>query len=594
MAEWIPQYVSENGLFTGSVLKGSMQRFLDASSAITGGLQSRFELLEQNTSDWYWTGAYGTKGQKIIELAKTDTANNTILFEIEVKKPEGATYWKQTIVFYISYYSDYTQGANYDQWHDHISLGGISRYEYATPYSMPTATSIITANPGIDPWWNEGDLTAVPAQWDLQLSRFMLGIGNGYVNDEEYFGVYLYDEQYRLTVANKQRAQYASLAVPMSTLKQLFGGDFEPEEEEDPTEDPINPDNPPGPTDPSDPGGGGDHDRNEDPIPEPDLPVIGAAGAGFVTMYRMTQGEIQIFARDLFTDPFDPNKAWQNIKNFFSDPLDFMIGCMIVPFTPASTHAEYPEFGLFTWPDPYDVIDNQFHIIDCGAHYIPNYYNTALDYNPLTKITVWLPFIGYRDLDADEVMGRTIKIKYHVDCLTGDCVAFIIKVRPLYEQVIAQYSGNCALRVPYGRQSFDAAVQAGIQLLGGAAGAAVGAAQIMSEGGGPEGSESLSGVAKSFTVGAINSMKVHTERAGVAGASAGYMGVMKPYVIRHIPDQSLPDNYKRIVGYPSNVGGRLSQFSGFTAVENIELSGVMATDEEKHEIISILRGGFII
>ena len=234
------------------------------------------------------------------------------------------------------------------------------------------------------------------------------------------------------------------------------------------------------------------------------------------------------------------------------------------------------------------------------------YYKSALDYNPLTSDTLYLPYIGYRKLDPDEVQGHTLKIKYHVDVMTGDCVAFIIRTTASEmapkEQVIAQFSGNCGTRVAFGRQSFDNAISASIQLMGGAVGAIGGLAMLAGGAGGlvsggkqlAEGmiASSVSGMAAS----AVNGSKAHTERSGVMGASAGYMGVQFPYLIRQVPHQSLPDKgyYRRLNGYPCNKAGSLSSFHGFTCIESIELSGIGATQDEKTEILNMMSAGVIL
>ena len=340
-------------------------------------------------------------------------------------------------------------------------------------------------------------------------------------------------------------------------------------------------------------GGDGGHDQTQTPIPIPGMPPIGGTDAGFVTCYRMTLAEMHTFAADLF----DPD-AWAAIKAFFSDPMDFICGVMILPFQPPSSVRAYPKFGLFTWHNAYDVVSSQFVEIDCGSILIPKYYGSCFDYAPYTKITIWLPYIGYRELNTDEVMGKTIKVKYHCDVLTGDCIAFI--TRPYentsLDQVIAQFSGNCAVRVPFGRLSFDAAVSASIQLIGGAVGLAAGGiagAAGLTESAGGISAAQISSQVSATTVGAVNSMKTTAERSGNAGASAGFMSIQKPYLIREIPRQSLPENYKSFAGYPSNLGGNVGSFSGFTAIETIKLR-VSATDQEKAEIIELLRGGVFV
>lgn len=345
---------------------------------------------------------------------------------------------------------------------------------------------------------------------------------------------------------------------------------------------------------PSKPGGGdGDHRMPYDPVPVPGLPDIGPNSAGFVYMVTLTVSEMQTFATDMLRPTM-----WTAIKNFFADPMDFICGIMIVPYTPTSTYRVYPKFGENVFEHDYAKVTHQYKEIDCGSLNITKYFGSCFDNNPFTELLVWLPYVGYRKLDPDECVGKSVHIKYHCDCMTGDCVCFISTEagNPPYSRVIAQYDGNCGVRVPFGSNSFDAAIQASVQLLGGAVGALAGGA-VAGPTGIAAGSMAAAQIANSVsgsTVSAVTANKARTERSGVAGASAGYLSVQKPYLLRTVPQQSLPTNYKDLEGYPSNIAGPLTGFNGYAAVETINLNGLTATKEEINEIQSLLTGGVYI
>ena len=274
-----------------------------------------------------------------------------------------------------------------------------------------------------------------------------------------------------------------------------------------------------------------------------------------------------------------------------------------LPVDAPTSGARTPAIGDFHWDKAYPIINNEFVEIDCGNIEIPPYWDSAFDMSPYTRLSVSLPFIGVKEIDADEVMGANINIKYHVDVCTGDCVAFITRFggradmyNVMYEQVIAQFSGNMGLRVPMGRTSYDSAVNAGFNLLGSAinvGGSLAGAAL------GDVGSISASQVANqisSATMTTVNGMKRHIERTGSISGCAGYMGILRPYLLRQIPRQDLPKEYKRLEGYPANKGGTLQQFvgSGLNSIEAMELNGFTGYESEREELLRILKGGVII
>lgn len=348
-------------------------------------------------------------------------------------------------------------------------------------------------------------------------------------------------------------------------------------------------------------GGDGGKKRSYDAIPIPGLPTVTVAGAGFFTMYKLTQAEMGVFAREVFADDLH-----SILVNYFANPMDFIAGCAIVPFTPPGQTMYYPKFGLYVWPSQYCKVDNQFVVINCGDITLDKYWGSCFDYSPYTKIRIWLPYIGYKDIDADDVMGQRIHVEYHCDCCSGACVAFIStgvvgETGPQIPRVLAQFSGNCLVQVPTSVGSFDSAVTNAISILTAAAGVALsaGAGGLI---GGKElaadvGEHNFIGMASSLENASMNAVvgaKPEVTRNGAPGSTVGYLGVQTPYIIRTIPRQSLPDNYKDLKGYPSNLGGNVGDFPGYLEVMDVRLNNIPATEDETAEIYDLLKGGIIV
>lgn len=382
-----------------------------------------------------------------------------------------------------------------------------------------------------------------------------------------------------------------------------------PEEIDDPNIDPDPPPPWPGP---------GPHIKIEDPIPIPDLPPLSAAGAGFITLYKLLPSEMQQFADECFDD-----SVWDILKHFFNKPADFVAGITICPFTPHGLSRWKPKFGTHTWSHSYTMVDDTFVSINCGSIHVQPFYNNCFDFSPYTKLTLWLPYIGYREIDADDVMGHNINVTYHCDCLSGACVAFISidavgPTGPDIPRVLYQFNGNVLTQVPVDSVSLDSMVSAAIGLAGAAlttaavvatagtaapAAAAEGAGSAAAAGGATmtaaEKGAAMSAVNAKMglaasTANAVQSMKPRTSHGGAMSSTAGYMGVQKPYLIKHVPMQSLPDGYIDLYGYPCNMGGKLGDFEGYTEVDNIQLNNIPATIPEISEIYQLLKGGIII
>ena len=525
---------------------------------------------------------------------------DVILASITVKNPVGAQYYKQELVVYGQWISGVLR-RSYGRWGDEehyldfqegsIAITRISRREFATPTAVPTVTDLSTGT------WSTNCFVSLGGEIYCEnlfyfLTHGKFCAGKFHFNTKYYYGFGFYvqtQRDYNLNEPTDHKNSFIGVGLELDYLDEQFGGSFEPEETEDPNEDPDEP----GGGESEEGGGGGDQDDSEDNIPIPPLPPFGAADAGFVHMFKLTLSQMVGFATTMFN-----SSVWQAIKDFFSDPMDFIAGVLIVPFTPTGDQVRYPKFGSNVWPNAYPLVGNQFYEVDMGTLHCPKYYNSFLDFDAFTKIKIFLPYIGYKDLLADEVMDADIHVVYHIDVGTGDCVAFIEVTKDNYTQVCYQFQGNCAVRVPYGRQSFDAAVSSSLSLMGGVGSLAVGGAMLAS--GGLAGAAVGLGVAQiagqvgSMTADAVAGQKRSMERSGSLGASAGYMGIQYPYLIREIPNQSRPSNYRKLHGYPANLGGNLGSFTGYTAVETIRLDGVACTDAEKSEIVELLRGGVIL
>lgn len=80
-------------------------------------------------------------------------------------------------------------------------------------------------------------------------------------------------------------------------------------------------------------------------------------------------------------------------------------------------------FGPFnTQAYAFPVVD-QYAIVDCGVITIPEKFNSSLDYQPVTELMLWLPFIGMQAVSTADVMAIPVSLKYKMNVLTGDVIA---------------------------------------------------------------------------------------------------------------------------------------------------------------------------
>ena len=329
-------------------------------------------------------------------------------------------------------------------------------------------------------------------------------------------------------------------------------------------------------------GGDGKYNLDSDGTTDvPDLPTIDAADLGFVTMYCPTKAQLKALSDFMWSNAFDLN----TYKKLFGDPMESIIGLAIVPVDPSIGGSKNVMFGTIDSGVNMNYMTSQYVQVNCGSVDIDKYVGSFLDYD-YTKISIYLPYIGFRPLDTDDVMGRTISVTYNVDCLSGACAAFIsVSGRG----VLYAYNGSCISNIPLTAQNFSGAIQNAVTAIISGAGAAIGAAT----GAAPLTAMGVSGLLNSAANTALNS-KPDIQRSGNLGGSAGILSVQHPYVIIQRPDVSVPSNMAGFIGQCSNITMNLSDCSGFTMVEYIHLHDIPATSDEVKEIENLLKEGVIL
>lgn len=329
--------------------------------------------------------------------------------------------------------------------------------------------------------------------------------------------------------------------------------------------------------DTSGPGGGDDDDPHydpfSDPIDFPNLPIGGAIDSGMVRVYKPTSGELHALAGKLWSDDFA-----ENIKKIMNDPMEAVISLHCVPFTLSGSSATC-QIGNYNTNISMEAITSQYYTVDMGSIRIPEHWASALDYDPYVTIECHLPFIGIKPLRVDDIVGRTITIKYNIDIVSGSAVCFV----KCDDSVLYEINTVVSMEIPLTMSSnadLIRSVMSGVGnvVLGGATGGIGGAV------GGAMGSALNVALSKHTTV----------SRSGSISGTHGFLSDYIPYLIIHRPIQSLASGFAHFKGYPSNITGVISSVSGYTEVESVHLTGIPCTDAERDEIMALLYNGVIV
>lgn len=337
-----------------------------------------------------------------------------------------------------------------------------------------------------------------------------------------------------------------------------------------------------------DEGGGASSDDGSDPVDVPDLPTLDVSDLGGFNLYKVSATDV----KSLFTylNSHAPGDA---ILKWIQNPIQGIISLHVLPYpvtVPGGSGNSITILGIDTGVAGYKVAPYQEW--ELGGVRVPyGFDNTFLDYEPYTKVAIYLPFIGIKELLSDEVIGQSVTVTYQFDNVSGACIAFV----SINNAVRYSFTGSCAMSLPINQQNWGQAYMAAATVAAGAlaggvgaAGAAIaqgaGAAEIAANG-------LMGAVQGSGGFGAIQ--KPTISRSGCISGAAAALGVPHPYIIIERPTKASAANPAPVSGLISGRTLPLSSLSGYNIIEHVHLHGIAATGPELEEIEKLLYQGVV-
>lgn len=320
-----------------------------------------------------------------------------------------------------------------------------------------------------------------------------------------------------------------------------------------------------------------DDDPKPEPTPEETTP--GDDAHKLFQVHTLSSSEVDALGNFLYSSTFIAA-----IENMFTEPMDGIIALFTLHY-----HGGLPVGGseqlkigsvLGATGCTGTRITNRYTEFSCGTVRVNEHYKNVEDYAPFTTAQIWLPYIGFQDIDINDVMDASVTLKYIIDVYTGECVAKLFCARDGVSQELYTFSGSCAAHLPVTNRDFSNLVKKGATF-------AVGAGSAIATGGISAGSALAMG---SSMLGSGQTIR----RSGSIDGTSGAMGQQKPYILIRRPKAYNAANYPAYYGQPTHWQGNIGSFSGYTRVKYVHLDGIQCTDVERDEILTLLRGGVII
>lgn len=275
------------------------------------------------------------------------------------------------------------------------------------------------------------------------------------------------------------------------------------------------------------------------------------------------------------------------ITRLFNNPMESIIGVHAVYGEPSVTSATAIVVGNLTSTVSARVVSAQYTTVDCGSVWLTEHFGSAFDYDPYTKVSLFLPFIGIVRLNTADVMRAELHVLYNIDVYSGACVAMVEVKRDGVGGVLYQFSGSCAVSYPVSGAAYNNIFSGMLSLslgIAAVASAATGAGAALSARAG-------AGIATGAILGASKMGVADVSRSGSFSGNAGAMGIKKPYLIITRPQTNMAINYEKYDGRGSNYTSRVADCRGYIKCKEVHLSVPGAYKEELDEIERLLKEG---
>ena len=345
-------------------------------------------------------------------------------------------------------------------------------------------------------------------------------------------------------------------------------------------------------------GGAGDIvKRKFDSITEPDTPAIGISTSGMYNVYKISENQLRGFATQLYHTttpiPYEGTDILERINNTIEilqysvvdlvrgDLKDFVIDCHIIPVMPSTKPTAQIQIGGYLTNNLAGPVTSDYVTVNCGTIKVDSCYDGFEDYQ--TEYKLYLPFIGFVDLNPNYVANNYLTLKYRFNIIDGSCIVFLsssIIPNSTNTSIVGVYNGSCCVHMPLTGADYSTIVSGMLQTAGNIATSVSTKNPLPAIGG-------VANLAQS-----MNSQKF--AQSNNYNASGCFMGIRKPYLLIHRPTRNLATNFWNRKGGLLNSQYKLLDLkdSGFTVCENVDIMslGNIKTNQ-KEQIKNALEKG---
>ena len=309
------------------------------------------------------------------------------------------------------------------------------------------------------------------------------------------------------------------------------------------------------------------------------------------TSYALTVANTHTFGDWLWGTGFDLDE----LKLVVNNPIENIVACKLFPFDVTGGTSTVVKLGNVASSVVGNKLpENVARTFNFGGIHPVPFFNSFLDYAPYTSVKIYLPYIGFKEIDPFLIYDKTVFLTYYVDLVTGVCRAVLFSQYQSGYEIkrfeIMSFDGVIGQDVPV-VGSNRAQVEAGY-IIGGMQSAfdvvsGLGNLVVGNVGAG------LSQIGSAISVGISTAMQsYHTYNSGTPSPALSRFDSQRAFIIVDSPVYTEPKLYAHQNGHVCNLNARLADLHGFTVVDNtIDLSTLTCNTEERDEIMRLLTNG---
>lgn len=338
-------------------------------------------------------------------------------------------------------------------------------------------------------------------------------------------------------------------------------------------------------------------------------PDYSRINTGFITPYEISNSELTNLHSFLYSETI-----LDMVKNYFAgDASKAIIDLFNIPVAPTvEAISSDIKIGVISSGASANAITNETVTFDFGSIDLTQgyYSNTFMDLAPFNQYSIYLPFIGFRNLNTNDLRsinddGFKIYLKYIIDVLTGEFVAVVeadhnnaavdnktgtVTTAKLTKQVINVFNGSMRTDIPLTYRNPLQGIMPIISGLAGSIGSISGT--ITSSANAVKKTTDVinTSVEGLNSIGNVNNALI--PRGDNISGSVGNLTLKKAFIInQESPKYIRTGKSNQFAGYPAYKFLKLNDNRGFVKVRNVIASGFGGTAHEQEKVEELLKGG---